>query len=301
MTVMPFAFIAACGVFMFVDALRPRAPRIRLIDADERPMTQRLLATLFVPAAERVLTLGRVDLRAHQLDLARRLARANYPPPFTVPEVVMAYRLFTAILFALFGGVFGLLIGLGAATVPVMLGLAVFGWAMPDRTLANAERDRKEQLMLDAASTMDRLAIHVSSGSALPMAIRSVAEKPGGAWVAECRKFSAYYATGDDSGGHTGGDFENTADTVVQKSGRLPEIARVFERLKAANEMGGGGTGKALRQMAADARLSAKLVIAERGYKNAVLMVIPAFFAIIAIMLILVAPGAVKMLSVIGG
>jgi hypothetical protein len=289
----PFAFIAAFGVFMFVDALRPRAPRITLMAPDERPVTQRLLDTLFVPAAERVLTLGRVDLRTHKSDLARRLARANYPPPFAAPEVVMSYRLFTAILFAVFGGIFGLLVGLGAATFPLMLALAVFGWAMPDRTIANAERDRKEQLMLDAASTMDRLAIHVSSGSALPMAIRSVAEKPGGAWVAECRKFAAYYATD--------GDFEVAADKVMEQSGRLSEIVRVFERLKAANEMGGGGTGKALRQMAADARLSAKLVIAERGYKNAVLMVIPAFFAIIAIMIILVAPGAVKMISVIGG
>src|SRR5512143_491056 len=112
---LPFAFIAAFGVFMFVDALRPRAPRITLTAPDERPMTQRLLDTLFVPAAERVLTLGRVDLRLHKSDLARRLARASYPPPFAAPEVVMSYRLFTAILFALFGGIFGLVVGLGAA------------------------------------------------------------------------------------------------------------------------------------------------------------------------------------------
>lgn len=290
---LPLALIAAFGVFMFVDALRPRAPRVKLTAPDDRSMTQRLLDTLFAPAAERVLTLGRVDLRAHKTDLAKRLARANYPTPFTGPEVVMSYRLFTAILFALFGGVFGLIVGLDAATFPLMLVLAVFGWAMPDRSIANAERDRKEQLMLDAASTMDRLAIFVAAGSALPMAIRSVAERPGGAWVGECRKFAAYYATD--------GDFDVAADKVLERSGRLPEIVRVFERLKAANEMGGGGTGKALRQMAADARLSARNVIAERGYKNAVLMVIPAFFAIIAIMIILVAPGAVKMISVIGG
>ena len=216
----------------------------------------------------------------------------------------MSYRLFTAILFAVFGGIFGLLVSLGAATLPLMLALAVFGWAMPDRTIANAERDRKEQLMLDAASTMDRLAIHVASGSALPMAIRSVAERPGGAWVGECRKFAAVYAAGAGRGEQesmAAGDFAGSAQYVIEKSGRLPEIVRVLERLKAAHEMGGGGTSKALRQMAADARLSAKLVIAERGYKNAVLMVIPAFFAIIAIMIILVAPGAVKMISVIGG
>jgi pilus assembly protein TadC len=70
--------------------------------------------------------------------------------------------------------------------------------------------------------------------------------------------------------------------------------------LKAAEEMGGGGLSKALRQMAVDARITARQVIAERGYKNAVLMVLPAFFAILAIMIILVAPGAVQMISALG-
>ncbi len=295
MTTLPLAVIAAFGVFMFFDALHPRAPRIQLTAPDERPLTQRLLDTFFTPAAERVLTLGRIDLRAHKAALAQRLKRASYPLPFVTPEVVLSYRLFTAILFALFGGVFGVLISLGAVTPALMLALAAFGWAIPDRTIANAERDRREQLMLDAASTLDRLAIHVSSGSALPIAIRLVADQPGGAWVAECRKFAANYAVNANA------DFRTMAEVVIADSGPLPEVARVFERLKAAYEMGGGGTGKALRQMAADARLSAKLVIAERGYKNAVLMVIPAFFAIIAIMIILIAPGAVKMISVIGG
>jgi hypothetical protein len=53
--------------------------------------------------------------------------------------------------------------------------------------------------------------------------------------------------------------------------------------------------------MAVDARLTLKLLITERGYRNAVIMVIPAFFAIIAIMIVLVAPGAVKMVSVLSG
>jgi len=115
---------------MFVDALRPRAPRIRLIDADERPMTQRLLATLFVPAAERVLTLGRVDLRAHQLDLARRLARPTIRRVHGAGSgdgLSVIHRDLVRVVRRRLRAADRL----GAAIVPVMLGLAVFGWPCP--------------------------------------------------------------------------------------------------------------------------------------------------------------------------
>jgi pilus assembly protein TadC len=290
---LPFAFMAAFGVFLFYDAIRPRPLRVRLTESDRRPLTQRLIDSLFAPAAERVMSIGRTNLADHKATLAVKLARAGYPSSFTTPEAVMGYRLFTAILFAVFGGIFALIIGLGSAALFIMAGLGFFGWGMPDRVIANAERERKEQLTLDAASTMDRLAIFVASGNALPAAIRSLAERPGGAWVGEFRKVAASYAIS--------GDFQASMDDVDKRGGHLPEIAKVFDRLKAAYEMGGGGTGKSLRQMANDARIAIRMLITERGYKNAIYMVIPAFFAIVAIAVILIAPGAVRMVGVLGG
>ncbi|HKZ86620.1 MAG TPA: type II secretion system F family protein [Anaerolineae bacterium] len=290
----PFAFLAAFGVFLFVDALRPRRVRVKLTEADNRPAMQRLIESLFAPAAERVMTIGRGTLRVdtQKADLHVRLARAGYPSGFTTPEQVFGARLFNAVMFAVMVGAFALLIGLAEAALPLMLVAGLLGWGVPSRIVAKAEQERKEQLMLDAASTMDRLAIYVASGAALPSAIRSLAERPGGAWVAEYRKVASAYAVN--------GDLAAAFDETAQKAGRLPEIVRVFERLKAAYEMGGGGMARALRQMAGDARITTRLLITERGYKNAVLMVIPAFFAIIAITIILIAPGAVKMLGVLG-
>ena len=293
MSIIILAFLAAIGVFMVVDALGPRRPRVSLGAADERPATQRLLDTLFGPAAERVYGLGRGDVGQFKSDLNTRLARAGYPSPFVTAENVLAYQLFTAVLFAVFGGAFALLVGLGPAAPLLMLGLAVMGWTTPLQNIAAAERERREQLTLDAASTMDRLASYVAAGTPLPSAIRSIAERPGGAWVGQFRAIASAYAVG--------GDFVAALDEAVEKSGRLPDIARVCERLKAAYEMGGGGVTRSLRQMASDARINIRLLITERGYKNAVLMVIPAFFAIIATTLILIAPGAVRMMSVLGG
>jgi len=290
---LPFALLAAIGVFAFVDALRPRVPRIQLSAPDQRPVSQRLLDTFFAPAAARVLGIGRIDLAAHKNDLTRRLARAGNPPPFVTADAVLAYRMVAAVLLAAVGGGFGLIVGLGAATLLLMIGLALIGWRLPDQSITNAEHERKEQLMLDAASTMDRLAIYVSSGRALPMAIQSLAERPGGAWVAEFRRLASMYAV-------RYGDFAGAADEVMAHSGRLPEIVRVLERLKAVQHLG-GSLGPVLRQMAADARTAAKLVIMQRGYRNALLMVIPAFFAILAIMAIVMAPGAIKMAGVLGG
>lgn len=287
-----FALMASIGVFMLVDALGPRRVRVRLIEADTRPLLQRLIDSLFAPAAERMMTIGRGNLGARKIDLAKRLARAGQPSGFTLPEQVLGASLFNAVMFAVLIGTFGLLIGLAEAAPLLMLVAGLIGWGMPARAIARAEQERKEQLMLDAASTMDRLAIYVAAGHALPAAIRSLAERPGGAWVAEYRRVASAYAVG--------GDLQAAFDETAEKAGWLPDIARVFERLKAAYDMGGGGTARALRQMASDARIAARMLIAERGYKNAVLMVLPAFFAIIAIVIILIAPGAVRMVGLLG-
>jgi len=291
--------VAAGGVVLAAEALAPRPVRLTLTAADERPWLPRLLDTFMVPAAQRLARIGRRDGAAQRADLALRLARAGYPAPFTTPEAVLGYRCFTAALFAGMAGVFLLVLalvlggGLGGLALPIMLGLGVLGWQMPDQTLKNAEAQRREQLTLDAASSLDRLAIFISGGFALPMALRALAERPGGAWIGEFRQVAADYAVN--------GDFTAALGRAGARSGGLPEITRVTERLKAAYEMGGGGLAVSLRRMAVEARTRIRLVITERGYKNAVLMVIPAFFAIIAIALILIAPGAAQMLWILGG
>ncbi len=292
--------VAASGVALAVEALFPRPVRLTLTAADERTLLPRLLDSFFTPAAQRLARIGRRDWTAQRTDLALRLARAGYPPPFTTPEAVLGYRAFTAALFAGLAGVFLLVMtlilgggGLGGLALPIMLGLAALGWRMPDQTLKNAESQRREQLTLDAASALDRLAIFISGGFALPMALRELAERPGGAWIGEFRQVAADYAVN--------GDFTAALGRAGSRSGGLPEITRVTERLKAAYEMGGGGLAVSLRRMAVEARTRIRLVITERGYKNAVMMVIPAFFAIIAIALILIAPGAAQMLWILGG
>jgi pilus assembly protein TadC len=286
---LPFALMAGFGVFLFVDALRPRRIRVQLNAPDERPLMHRLLATFFVPAAERVLKVRRADRDVLRADLAVRLKRANYPAPYLTVDAVLGYRVFLALLQSAIGAVAGLLLELGPGTLVIMIGLGLVGWLTPDKAITSAENERVEQLTLDAASTLDRLAIHVSAGSALSMAVREVAEQPGGAWVAELRQLASSYAIR--------GDFSAAVDEVLDKCGRLPTIVRGLERLKAAAEMGGGGTAKALRQMAHDARETIKIVLTERGYRNTTLMVVPAGLAILAVIFVLLAPGMARLLS----
>jgi len=294
-----FALIAAGGAVLTVNALAPRRARVQLLQADTRPLADRLLTTFFVPAAQRLSRIGRRDMQAQQTDLATRLAQAAYPSPFTSPENVLGYQLFTAAIFAgmvgLFGLVLSLLVGAGALgfVLPLALGVGALGFVMPQKTINNTIAQRQEQLTLDAASTLDRLAIYVAAGYALPVSLRDLAQRPGGAWIAEMRQIAGEYAVT--------GDFPAALDHAGERNGRLPEIVRVTERLKAAYEMGGGGIAQTLRRMSQDARIRIRLILTERGYKNAVMMVIPAFFAIIAIALILIAPGAVQMMQVLGG
>jgi len=289
-----FAFMAAAGVFLIANALGPQSVRVHLTDVDERPVVDRWMDTFFAPAAKRVVTMtGQADIETTKEGIERRLAQAGYPPPFTCAEDVLSRRLFTAVLFPVFGGAFALLIGLGSMTFLLMIGLAAFGWGLPDRIIAKAKQERQEQLTLDAASTLDRLSIFIAAGNALPAAITSLSQRRGGAWVGEFRKVAGKYSVT--------GNFQQSLDHVVEGSGRLPEITRVCERINAAYGMGGGGISEAMRRMAADARQQIELLITERGYKNAVKMVIPAFLAIIAATIILIGPGAVRMVSVLSG
>jgi pilus assembly protein TadC len=285
-------------MWLAVAATQKARPRVQLTAPDERPLLERTLESLFIPAGKRVAGLGRYDWVEQRERLETRLAQAGYPPPFTSPENVLGYRFFTAAIFAGLVGLFGLIFslfsaGMGAIALPLAVGAGVMGWLMPNQVISNAIQERQEQLTLDAASTLDRLAIYVAAGYALPMALRLLSERPGGAWVAEMRTIASDYAVT--------GDFVGALDKAAARCGRLPEIIRVTERLKAAYEMGGGGIVESLRRMAKDARLRIKLLLTERGYKNAVMMVIPAFFAIVAIALILIAPGGVQMLQVLGG
>ena len=278
-----WALMFGAGIFLFIQSLGARKLRVRLTQEDQRPALERMVESLFAPAAKRVLTAGKVDLGEHERALAMRLARAGYPQMFTSPDAVIGYRLFSAVIFAAMGGLFGLVISMGVLTLAIMGILAAMGWAMPDRVIANAERDRREQLTLDAASTLDRLAIYVAAGNALPAAITSVSRKPGGAWVVLFRRVAALY--------HTEGDFKMVIERVIEENGRLPDIARVLDRLVAAYDMGGGRVAEGLRRMAGDARIRIRLLITERGHRNSILMVIPAFFAIVAMTIVLIGPG----------
>jgi len=289
-----FAALSFIGILLAFDALRPRPPRVRLTSAPEGPLLQRLMDSFFAPAAMRVASIGRGNVAQMKKDLEIKLKRAGYPPPFTKPEDVFAQKLFTAGLMVVIGSGLFLLLGLGAASPLIAIILAFLGWKLPDNAIRAAEQRRREALTMDAASILDRLAIHVAAGNPLPSAVRNIAEAPGkGEWLSEMRKIAADYAVT--------GDFVGALDNAVERNGGLPEIARVCDRLKAAYEMGGGKTSQALRQMAQEARVSIRLLVAERGYRNAVLMVIPAFLAIIAIAMILLGPGAVKMFAALGG
>ena len=290
------ALIGAIGAWLLVDGLWPRPIRVTLGAPDERPASQRLLETFVASAAERVMVIGgRVNLAQHKADLAQLLAQANYPQNLTTPEAVLANRLLMASVLALFGAIFGLLLDLGPVIAVTALGLGLLGWQLPDRVINGAIHERVEQLQLDAASVMDRLAVHTAAGTPLPMAIITIADRPGGEWVAVFRQIAAIYAAGYKKK-ISSGDFNSACDFAIQSSGRLPEIMRIVERLKAAGEMG-GGTSAALRQMAQDARINARVVVAERGSRNTTLMILPGFFAILGAVIVLMGPGFATIVS----
>jgi tight adherence protein C len=224
--------------------------------------------------------------RAPRTAGAPRMAGALYPDTRTF----YAYKLAGATLLAVVGLGFGVVLAhIGdlspAVSLGVGLGTGVMGFFLPDLDLKGKVSRRDDQMIADMASALDRLANFLAAGYPLPYAIHQLAERPGGVFVAELRHVAAQY---DVSGDLVGG-----IEALLEDNGHLPPLVPFASLVRAATRLG-GGVGVSLRALAEELRAELIQRITARGYRNTVLMIVPAFFAIVATLLVLAAPGAVR-------
>lgn len=291
-----FAFLGGVGTFLIVSAGQRRAPRrVTLSGGLEQVQARRpLVDRLFGAWAEGLL--GRrnaadVETRLKQAGFWQR-AGALYPDTRTF----YAYQIASAALLAVVGLGFGVLLasiggfdpGLG---LPVALGTGVLGFFLPAMDLKNRVARRDDQMIADMASALDRLANFLAAGYPLPLAIHRLAERPGGVFVAELRDVAAQYSVS--------GDLAAGIDTLLESNGNLPPLIPFASLVRTAARLG-GGVGEPLRDLAAELRAELTQRITARGYRNTVLMIVPAFFAILATLLVLAAPGALRAFTSLG-
>jgi len=179
-----------------------------------------------------------------------------------------------------------------AMALPFGLLLAPLGLLMPQAEVEKAIRNRDDGLVVDQATALERLANFVVAGQPLPQAILVFSERPGGAFVAWLRQVAAEYSRR--------GDLSEAVEQAMEANGS-PGVLVSFATLVRRHVRMGGGASEGLRRMAREMREETKRRIIKRGYRNTILMVVPAGLAILASMLVLAAPGVARLVQNFAG
>ncbi len=283
--------IALGGVYLVLSSFQVRRVDLRSrlgYDTGERPpLAERLFGYLAQQWSKR----GDYGGLEHRLRLAGFWGDPTGPYPSVA--AFRARQLMAAALAAIVGWGGGLLIAAAAqkpASLALPLGLltAPLGLLMPQAELNKAIRNRDDALVADMATALERLANFVAAGQPLGQAVLLFSERPGGAFVAWLRTVAADFSR------H--GDLAVAVEQMMEANGS-PGVLVPFATLVRSHIRLGGGVSEDLRRLAGEMREELKRRITERGYRNTILMVIPAGLAILASLLVMAAPGFVRMME----
>jgi pilus assembly protein TadC len=290
------AFVGGLGTWLLVTAGQRRAPRrvaIR-VGLEQVQVRRPLVDRLFGAWAEGLLR------RRNGADVETRLKQAGFwqrtGALYPDTRTFYAYQIASATLLAVLGLGCGMLLaaigGLDPAlALGVALGSGALGFFLPDLDLKGKVARRDDQMVADMASALDRLANFLAAGYPLPYAIHELAQRPGGVFVAELRDVAAQY--------NVSGDLTAGIDALLEANGNLPPLVPFGSLVRTATRLG-GGVSETLRTLAEELRAELTQRITARGYRNTVLMIVPAFFAILATLLVLAAPGALRAFASLG-
>lgn len=221
-------------------------------------------------------------------DWARWLGRAGWPYPSV--EAFFAHKVAIAALMGGIGGMGGglfLLLGLPPwIPAAAALGSAGLGFFMPDAAVRAQAGRREDRLLADMALALDRLANLLSAGMPLPQAITALTASQG-PFIEELRQVAADY--------QVSADLVEAVDRMVERNGGLPALVDFASLVRSAAQ--GGGLAGSLRTLSDELGKALLQRLIERGYRNALLMLLPAFLLMLATLVVLAAPGLMRALQ----
>lgn len=242
----------------------------------EKPLIGRAFGPLIAGWAQQAMDL----LNRAEAD-RQKLMMAGWPKPWHTVEDFYASKVLAAGLLGAVGIVVGLMAAPEAVFVLVPL-LGGVGFAIPDLSLSAQVKKRREMIVAEMASVPDRIAIQVQSGKTLPLAIRAIAQRPGGPLVQELRQVSADYAVD--------GDLAGALDEMAERTG-VPELRDFVGRVRLALEQG-TAIAPLLQVMGVSAREKLNLMLEQRALRNSFLMIVPIGGLVLpAVLVMLGAPG----------
>ncbi|POM27047.1 Bacterial type II secretion system protein F domain protein [Actinomadura rubteroloni] len=262
------------------------------VQAIERSYAPRVAGAADVAAPDEAFlpVFARLALRLSRADkvdrLRARLDVAGNPEPWT-PDRMLSFKGVGLVGGALVGVLFGLSAGVGLGFVFVV-GLAAFGFFLPDILLYNAGIKRQDQISQSLPDLLDLLGISVQAGLGFDAALTRVAlsiEGPLGREMARLLQEMRLGASREEA-------LKSLADRTS-----VDELQTFTAALVQAAALG-IPVGDILREQASELRIKRRQTAEERAQKVSVKITFPVVVCILpALFIIVIGPGILSMIS----
>ena len=264
------------------QAIDADAAQQRLNIFRRRPLFDRMFTPILSDLSQALM-----PLMGEPALLERQLAQAGRPESYATVADFVAWK----IMMALAGFVCGLLLALAVGStevvLPVSLGFTLIGFFLPNRQLQALIRVRSEELIHEMAFVLDRIAILLSSGMTLPLALSRVSRSEGGWFIAELRTVVSEYELAVP--------IEQALMNMARRNPDIPELERLVGRI--AMTAAGLGLIESLVVMGTIARERLEQLLLSRARENSIKMLLPVGLLMLPAMFIaLLAPGVVNII-----
>jgi tight adherence protein C len=285
--------IAAFTIISGTIGRRGMARALASIDRDYAPgsagSADDSLRQRMSPAVQQVTTLGKsLTPKGATAWLARWLDYAGNPPAWP-PARVMEMQGQALLLFAILGGVAGLLLGLSAAAILLFLVAgAVFGFWLPFLVVYQVAARRQEQVRRQLPDVLDLLTLSVEAGRGFDAATAQVVATMPGALSREFARLLHEMQMGKLRG---------DALRALAARTNVLELRAVASSLVQAGELG-VPTAQVLREQARQMRVKRRQRAEEEARKLPVKVIFPLILCLFPVLFILIiGPGAINIMD----
>jgi tight adherence protein C len=285
--------IAAFTIISGTIGRRSMARALASIDRDYAPgsagSADDSLRQRMSPAVQQVTTLGKsLTPKGATAWLARWLDYAGNPPAWP-PARVMEMQGQALLLFAILGGVAGLVLGLSAAAILLFLVAgAVFGFWLPFLVVYQVAARRQEQVRRQLPDVLDLLTLSVEAGLGFDAATAQVVATMPGALSREFARLLHEMQMGKQRG---------DALRALAARTNVLELRAVASSLVQAGELG-VPTAQVLREQARQMRVKRRQRAEEEARKLPVKVIFPLILCLFPVLFILIiGPGAINIMD----
>ncbi|MGA4508928.1 type II secretion system F family protein [Propionibacteriaceae bacterium G1746] len=231
-----------------------------------------------------------INSPARRNQLEQALAKAGFPGGWTVDQL-LSIKVLLALFFLIMTAI-AWISGQHAVLVLMLLGLTIGGYFLPDLLLYNTYLNRRQQVDLELADTLDQMSIAVEAGLGFDSAMLRVARNGRGVLARELVRTMQDIQVGQSR--------RNAYEDLAKRTGSTP--LRRFVRTIIQAEAYGIPLADVLRAQSDEMRVTRRQLAEKKAMEIPVKVVFPLILCILpVIILVIMGPAAITIIEGFSG